>query len=86
VFANNADTAANFKTQFEIKDMPSSVFTIAVNPNPAIKQFAFGLGNGGGLYLCNYDVETKSPEFSPYGGEFNKVVVEQIQEEKIRHD
>lgn len=54
VFANNADTKADFKIQMEIKDLPAPVYTIATNPTS--KQMAFGLGNGN-LYLCNYDLD-----------------------------
>ena len=46
VYMNNSDSSANYKLQMEIKDLPSAVFTMDVNPNPEFKQFVFGLGNG----------------------------------------
>ena len=46
VYMNNCDTSANYKLQMEIKDLPSAVFTIDVNPNPDFKQFVFGCSNG----------------------------------------
>mmetsp|Transcript_1912 Transcript_1912/g.2700 ORF Transcript_1912/g.2700 Transcript_1912/m.2700 type:complete len:112 (-) Transcript_1912:165-500(-) len=46
VFANNVDSTANYKVQMEIKDLPCPVYCIDKNPNPALRQFAFGLNNG----------------------------------------
>lgn len=37
IFANNCDSTANYKLQMEIKDLPSAVFSIDVNPNPDAK-------------------------------------------------
>lgn len=81
VFANNSDTKADFKIQCELKDLPSPVYTLDVNPNPNMKQFTFGLGNGN-VYMCNYEVDTKTSEFTPYMGEFQKFAIEKIQAEQ----
>lgn len=78
VFANNADTKADFKVQLEIKDLPSPVYSL--DTNPAAKQFAFGLGNGN-LFICNYDIDMKTSEFSPYLGEFEKLAVQKVKAE-----
>ena len=79
VFANNADTKADFKIQMEIKDLPSPVYTM--DTNPAIKQFAFGLGNGN-LWLVNYDIDTKTQEFTPYIGEFENYSIKKVKAEE----
>lgn len=78
VFANNADTKADFKIQMEIKDLPSPVYTL--DTNPVIKQFAFGLGNGN-LYMCNYDIDTTTQEFTPYIGDFENFSIKKLKTE-----
>ena len=78
VFMNNSDSSATYKLQMEIKDLPSAVFTMDVNPNPDIKQFVFGCSNGQ-VMTVNYDFDQNNLEFEPYGGNFSKYAQETIQ-------
>ena len=45
----------------EIKDLPSAVFSLDVNPNPDINQFVFGCSNGN-IWSVTYDVENNNVE------------------------
>ena len=72
----------------EIKDLAAPVYSISVNPNPSLSQFAFGLGNGQ-IFTCNYEIEKGKQNdqegFSAYTGEFARVAKEYaIEQENIR--
>lgn len=82
VFMNNCDSSANYKLQMEIKDLPSAVFTIDVNPNPDIKQFVFGCSNGQ-VMTVSYDFDQNNNEFEPYQGNFQKVAYDHIAQEEM---
>lgn len=69
VFMNNCDTTAKYQLKMEIKELSSAVFTIDVNPSPALKQFAFGCSNGQ-VMMLNYEVDTSSVDYEPYQGNF----------------
>lgn len=83
VYNNNCDTTANYKLQMEIKELPDAVYTIDVNPNPDIKQFAFGLGNGQ-IMAINYDFDQNNTEFQPYQGDFSRVAYDIVALEELK--
>ena len=41
---------------------------------------AFGLGNGN-LFLCNYDIDATTQEFTPYNGEFKQYAIDKLKAE-----
>lgn len=71
----------------EIKDLAAPVYSISVNPNPNLSQFAFGLGNGQ-IYTCNYEIEKGKQNdqegFSAYTGEFARVAKDHVYDEEKR--
>mmetsp|Transcript_14436 Transcript_14436/g.24630 ORF Transcript_14436/g.24630 Transcript_14436/m.24630 type:complete len:196 (+) Transcript_14436:729-1316(+) len=81
VFANNSDSSATFKLQMEICNLPSPVYCIDTNPDPNLKQFAFGLRNGL-VYICNYDYNANSEDHEPYLGNISMVAKEQKRQEQ----
>ena len=78
IFSNNVDSTGDFKIQMELKDLPCPVFSL--DSANHLKQLAVGLSDGS-TYTYNYEVNTSSPEFEPYQGEFLRVAQEQQRKE-----
>ena len=79
---NNCDSSATYKLQMEIKDLPSAVFSLDVNPNPDINQFVFGCSNGN-IWSVTYDVENNNVENEPCQFNFSKFAYDHIAAEEF---